>query len=364
LIGGRNNLTGSQYAALTGDRRRPSRLIMESAAVELLQMDTVSRLGTVDLRASRYVQEALECVALTGHYFGARTEAEVLEVAREFVRGDHVDRRGRSATDEPIRVRRIAGSDCWQVVDGHHRLARAVVRGDLTAVAVADLGTTTTPIQDLAAQLAWTQGRRELYQPVEAPELERDWVLVRCCSDRLEMVMNFLGDLGLPGRGATSLDVGACYGWHVAALGAAGFDASGVELDPTAIELGEVAYGLPAGTVVRGEASQHLRDLRVPADVVTCFSVLHHFVLGAGSCSGEALLRLLDRSTGTVLFLDTGQAGEEWFRELLPAWTPDFIADWLRANSTFANVVPLGVDSDSVGSFTGNYGRTLFACTR
>jgi len=64
-----------------------------------------------------------------------------------------------------------------------------------------------------------------------------------------------------------------------------------------------------------------------------------------------------------VLFFDTGEEHEAWMRGKLPGWTPEFVARWLRENTTFDEIVPLGRDED-VATFPGNYGRTLFACVR
>ncbi|MBM3672566.1 MAG: methyltransferase domain-containing protein [Actinobacteria bacterium] len=265
---------------------------------------------------------------------------------------------------DPVRVRRIRHSDCFQVVDGHHRIALAIDAG-LTDLDVAiEGGTTTTPVQDLVSSLRWTAGRRELYQPINAPELESEWTLVRRCNDRLEMMTTFLEEQGLSSRGRTYLDVGACYGWYVAEMSRRGFGAHGVELDPNAIRLGRHAYGFEPDAITAAECSEFLRGVDRRFDVVSCFSVLHHFALGAGACSAEELGGLLDRATGEVLFFDTGQAHEAWFHDLLPAWNSEYIVEWLRCHTTFKRVVALGTDNDAVPPYEHNYGRTLFACTR
>jgi 2-polyprenyl-3-methyl-5-hydroxy-6-metoxy-1,4-benzoquinol methylase len=198
---------------------------------------------------------------------------------------------------------------------------------------------------------------------VDAPELAEEWTLVRRCTDRLELMLEWLDTMGV-GAGSTSLDVGACYGWFVAEFANRGFDARGVELDPVAIRLGEQAYGLETGRVATGECSAFLRGVQQSFDVVSCFSVLHHFVLGTGPCSAEELVHLLDRATGKVLFLDTGEAHEAWFHDLLPAWNTEHIVEWLHRNTSFRRVVALGTDQDAVPPFEDNYGRTLFACLR
>jgi hypothetical protein len=75
-------------------------------------------------------------------------------------------------------------------------------------------------------------------------------------------------------------------------------------------------------------------------------------------------MRLLAARSGRVLFLDTGQAHESWFRWTLQEWAPAYIASWIKANSDFNRVEAIGVDTDGTGAFSGKFGRTLFACSR
>jgi len=109
---------------------------------------------------------------------------------------------------------------------------------------------------------------------------------------------------------------------------------------------------------------QFLQSQRERFDVVSCFSMLHHFVLGRASCSAEELIALLDDVTGDVLFLDTGECHESWFKLVLPEWTPGYTRQWILENTSFNSVRILGTDRDDVHPFEGKYGRTLFACTR
>jgi ubiquinone/menaquinone biosynthesis C-methylase UbiE len=99
-------------------------------------------------------------------------------------------------------------------------------------------------------------------------------------------------------------------------------------------------------------------------DVVSCFSLLHHFALGRASIGPEELLHLLDRVTGRVLYLDTGQAHEAWFRESLPEWDTEYVRAYLSRHTTFDEVVDLGPDCDDVPPYQHNYGRHLFAAVR
>ena len=115
----------------------------------------------------------------------------------------------------------------------------------------------TTPLQDLLLRMSWLDGTRELYQPIDAPELRSGWTTVRQCTDRLAKMDAFLGERGI--TGGRYLDVASCYGWFVARMGERGFDAEGVERDPLAVPLGRAVYGLPDGVVSTGDCVDFLR---------------------------------------------------------------------------------------------------------
>lgn len=370
LLGGENGLSAADYAGRTGDLMRASTPISRWPHVELLRHHQPEGIGLDGawFEESAYLANARACIALTGHYFGATDDAGVREVATGFLgraRGAAAPPRpSQSRPGEPPRVRPVRRSRCFEVVDGHHRLAAAHARGETRAEVAVEWRRVWTPLQALLLEMSWLEGRFELYQPIDAPELQEGWALVRRCTDRRDAMLRFLSERQLAGPGATYLDVASCYGWFVAEMGRAGFDALGMERDPLGATVAEKVYGLEPGRVEVGDCVDLLAALDGPVDVVSCFSLLHHFVLGKGSCPPERLADLLDRATGRVLFLDTGQAHEEWMRERLPEWDADHVEAWLRRSTTFDEVVRLGVDADGVGPFAGNYGRTLFACIR
>src|SRR5207253_1010061 len=136
--------------------------------------------------------------------------------------------------------------------------------------------------------------------------------------DRFEMMSKFLEEHleALPER-PTYLDIACSYGWFVRAFGELGFDAHGVEIDWAAIEIGRRVYGLKEEQVTRSDAVRFLQNNPGSYDVVSCFSLLHHFVLNRGSITAVEMLNLIDRATKSVLFFDMGQEHEEWFRESL-----------------------------------------------
>jgi len=268
-------------------------------------------------------------------------------------------------------VFQVRDSSCHELVDGHHRAALLCVDGEQT-LPVQVVGQKWTYLQQQVLRCVQTRGRKELYQPIDAPEFDGSWQLVRQCADRFAMMRRFLNERGIEGAGRSSLDLACSYGWFVNAFRGLGFDAGGVERDPLAIRIGELAYQLPAGSVREMALERFLRQDHGPFDVVLFLSILHHFSMGKESVrrigrrkrfSVDYILERLDAITGSVLFLDAGEEHESWFQGKLPGWTPEFIAGLLRERTSFREVVPLGVDSDAE-LFPGNYGRTLFACVR
>lgn len=375
LVGGDNGLAGDRFARLSGDIMRTSTPIRSSPQAQLL-LEWAAHGDSVflpdRLSATPYYQNAAFNIDVFGYYFDARRDEEIVQVARRFVDGYRgVDQSalppqfGQSATWEHVRVRPVFHSDCFQVVDGHHRCAVAAARNDDAIEAVVEPAVAVTALQALLQDTLWLKGRLELYQPLAAPELQRDWRLVRRCTDRWQKLADF-ADAALPAGGGpvSYLDIGSFYGWFVHQARQRGWDGHGIERDPFAIRVGAAAYKLDEQFVSQGEASRLLEALPRRFDVVSCFSLLHHFVLERQRVSAEEFAALLDRATGKVLVLETGQEHESWYREKLRGWNPDFIEDWIRRHTTFTRVVRLGADADGVGPFAGNFGRMLFACTR
>src|SRR5215210_6614129 len=115
---------------------------------------------------------------------------------------------------DPVLVAPVRGSECFQVLDGHHRLARTIAGGARYVDVTLKRTSVTTPLQDLLNRMTWLEGNRELYQPIDAPELRQSWSIVRRCTDRRDKMLAFLGERGLlPPAAGTYLDVACFYGW-------------------------------------------------------------------------------------------------------------------------------------------------------
>ncbi|MEV7431794.1 methyltransferase domain-containing protein [Nocardioides sp. NPDC092400] len=375
LLGGQNGLPASAVAEATGDLLWGSRTVAEGPHAALLRAGRERPLTDEEVLGSEYAALARACIRVSGQYFGATDDAGVLEIAREFLAraADATDlgtaereptRPNQSAAGSPVLLAPVRDSDCYQVVDGHHRLALDVEHGAVAVEARVRRLAVSTPLQDVLDSMSWIGGEHELYQPVDAPELRRSWRVVRRCTDRLEAMSPLLEEVAAGSDHPTYLDVAACYGWFVSEVGKRGFEAEGIERDPAAPGLSAALHGTDPGSIHTGDAVDFLRGAERPWDVVSCFSLLHHFVLGRGTSSPEELVRLLDRATGRVLFLDTGQAHEQWFRESLPEWDAEHVRSFLAEHGTFDRIIDLGPDSDAVAPYERNYGRHLFACVR
>lgn len=380
LCGGEHGLPAATYARHTGNFLRPSTPISQSPHVSFLE--EYQRIGD-DIfrpelfRQTAYFKNAVQCINVVGQYFDCTREDQVVRIARSLVNrfmgkeveGDNAERAPEfSAQGSMVRVRPIEFSDCYEVIDGNHRLAIAYVRGERTYPVLVSYPAVRTPLQQLLLDYAWCAMRGEeleIYQPVTSPELGPLWALIRRCSDRFDMIKSFLQEQSalLPER-PTYFDIACSYGWFVHAFSELGFEAYGVEIDWAAIEIGRRVYGLGAEQVSRSEAVHFLQGDPGRYEIVSCFSLLHHFILNRASISAGEMLKLVDRATKTILFLDMGQEHEEWFRDSLAGWNADRIEQWLRDNTSFTKIYRLGTDRDNVPPFADNYGRTLFACMR
>jgi hypothetical protein len=364
LLGAQNarNFTAEQFAAQTDDLMWTSTRVADGPHAELLrQADRMDGgLSDEEILASPYGRMALTCIREQGHYFSATDPAGIVTIARSFLAGE-------TAGDgtRPVLVAPIRGSDCYQVLDGHHRVARAAVEGRHTIDVAVKRLPVTTPLQSLLLRMSWLGGDRQLYQPLDAPELRQSWPVVRRCTDRLAKMVTFLDGRGLLPPSTTSyLDIASCYGWFVAEMTKLGYRAQGMERDPLGPVVGRAAYGVDPGSIEVGDCESLLEQAGQQWDVVSCFSLLHHFVLGRGAISHGELLRRIDGVTGRVLFLDTGQEHEEWFRDSLAGWDTEKVRRTLIENTTFDEIVDLGPDEDAVPPHERNYGRHLFACIR
>ena len=371
LMGGEDGRPAASYARTTGDLLLPSRPIAQSPHAAFLrdyQAQGEDVFQPERFEATAYYRAAVKCIERSGHYFAAKNPQEIVHRARKFCKmfdGAPLEKHGEheNAPGSPVVVRRIMLSDCYEIIHGQHRLAVAAVKGrEKYKCVIQPTEPVLTPLQQMVMDLSWTRGRCELYQPIAAPELAT-WAVVRQCADRLEAMAKWLAASGI--RSGSYLDIGCSYGWFVAEMAKRGFQASGIDRDVAALSVGRLIYGLePSACRVTDIVSFLPQERLRSIDIVSCFSVLHHFVLGNMRCSAEEFIRQIDAVTGRVLFFDTAECHEKWFAESLAGWDAEFIRKWLKAHTSFTRVEILGTDADNVGPYRDQYQRHLFVCSR
>lgn len=369
LIGGAqySRLT---YARLSGDLREPSIPVLASPHAQFLR--TYREIGDSIFQpdlfaATSYCKYVFKCIELYGNYFSHTDIEGVLQQAKSFVgmynglSGPPCDEH-HSRPGAPPAVMRIRYSDCYEVFDGHHRLAVAAVRGlDEYPCAILPTDGVLTPMQLMVMDSVWLHGKCRLSQPVPVPELNC-WSEERQCTDRLELIIGWLKQQGI--SSGSFLDIGSSYGWFVSEMSKRGYRASGVEQNAALATVGPSAYGLDESAINVRNLSSFLTSTEQKYDVVCCFSVLHDYLLGFEKLSATEFIRLVDKVTGSVLFFDTAECHESRYRHSLAGWNAEFIQNWLQENTSFSKIEILGTDSDRTGPFAVRYGRHLFACSR
>lgn len=376
LRGGENGIRAAKYSELTHDFLRPSTRVIEGPHVKFLQLYDKVGMEIFDdenFKSTEYFKNAMTCMHYTGSYFYDR-ETKIKTLAQRFVaqyEGKSLNEHkqpGQSDIGQPIWVRPIKYSSCYELIDGNHRVARAIMNGKKSIKAfIYESEPVLTPLQQLLLDCLWINKKRWLYQPVDFPELSDKWTLIRKCDDRLLMMMKFLSSDYLNLEERNYLDIGSSYGWFVKKFSEGGFQAIGLERDPFGMDIGFKVYGLNPSQIVHSDIGLGLERLLNQGkvfSVISCLSVLHHFVLKKSSLSAEDFIRLVCKLTRSVLFLDTGEASEFAFGTSLDGWTPEFIASWIKKHTRFKQVIPLGKDDDRHPPFQGYYNRTLFACVK
>jgi hypothetical protein len=368
LLGGANWYSAATHARLTGDLLRPSTGLAASPYVQLLMAyrEIGDSIFAPDrFAATSYYRHAAQCIQTYGRYFSIFDVRCILQKAKTFCQMLDGQEPGQfdvrqTGPGEPVEVRRIKFSDCYEIVDGHHRLALAFVRGFKSfPCAVLPTEGALTPMQQLVMDSVWLAGQQKLSQPISVPELQA-WPIVRRCTDRLQMIMNCLARIGL--SSGSFLDIGSNYGWFVSEFSKKAFQAQGVEPDAAAAAVGILAYGLDSSAIKVAELGTFLRSRQQSFDVVCCLSRLQEFVLGTETISADEFIRLVDNVTGSILFIDTAEDHERRFKSTLTGWNAEHIANWLQDHTSFSVIEVLGHDNDVY--HRDQYGRHLFACIR
>ncbi len=315
LMGSQARLDSTAFADAVGSIRYGSTPMLESphAALLLAARGHDGPLSDDELMATAYFAFAKRLATVWGDYFGASTDAELVEVARNFVEwfegsSTRSTANSGSKVGDGVLVAKVPGSDAYQVVDGHHRVAIAIARGE-THVSVQQtwLGSETPLEWHL---LAHRGPERSLDQPIEARELAR-WGVSRNCADRLVRMVRFLEetlDATAVSDAPSYLGVGAGTGWYLRELSRLGYAVTGICSDPLDAEIAEAFHGIAPDALVVGSPIAVLGTLRGPYDVVSCFDLVAAISPQSGrderTASLTALLRALDARTREVLFVE------------------------------------------------------------
>ena len=376
LMGGEWNWRANRYAYATGELIRPSILALEGPHVQFLKQYAACGSPIFEktvFSQTAYFRNARNSIRLFGAYFPYCLLPEHIEIsARRFaLQYDkrsvaHLPSEGHSPEGQRISVFTVRESDCYEIDEGNHRVAFAVMNGDESILADVVDQPQYTPLQEMILRVEWQSNTREIYQPLELPETKKNWSLLRNSEDRRNKMMEFLDTHNLTAKRAGKvLDVGSYYGWFVSEFLKRGYDAYGIEHDRTAISVGELVYENVSGRICWDDAGIALRELTERYGISCCLSLMHHYILrNQNGISAKELLHLLDLRTEKVLFFEMGEEHEVWFSQSLAGWNKDTIKKWVLENSSFKRAYELGRDSDSVGVNRGNFSRMLFAFTK
>ena len=138
LLGAQNSLSAAEFATRSDNLLWASTRVSDGPHAALLRQAAASPdLSDDEILEGPYGQFAHMVIRLTGNFFSARDDAGIVAVARDYIArsgdvesgGGTGDTTGRSLPRTEIRATPIKNSDCYQVIDGHHRVAAAVVRG-------------------------------------------------------------------------------------------------------------------------------------------------------------------------------------------------------------------------------------------
>ena len=376
FISGDVLLTSNEWIRLTGDLRKSSCLLKDSFYVDFInRFKEKENIGDEEIKRTHYFRNAMRCIGINGSYFEAMDEEGAVVQAKKFAdmyrkikagQGKQAFDvgRGHSGSDRMAVVYKVFNSDHFEIFDGHHRLAIEYVLGKETKEVVV-LFTKKTYLQELVFNGKQTDRKRmEMYQPLDSPEFSKGWSVIRKCEDRFKLMLGFLKERGLAGSGLRVLDLACSYGWFVRGFLKNGFNATGIDRDSASVKIGETAYRIDHKNIFTSTIESFIKKNTEKFDIVLFLSVLHHYGLGLEKHSPGEILRLIDNVTDRVLFLDSGQNHELWFKKRLPEWDEDYLIRLIKEKTSFKSVIPLGKDEDGVGIYKGNYGRTLFACVK
>lgn len=366
-----DNLTGLEYVQMTGDKFRTSTRAIDSPQVKLLEQyhEVGERIFEDEYFCKTdYYKNALEAIYYVGDYFPeARKPEDIIQVAKRFIYSYHCrdisqfSNIGHNSFDEPIIVRPIKKSKCFQLVSGNHRVASYYMKGmsEINAI-ILENEPTKSYFTDLLEKVIWDEGIA-LYQPLNLPEISH-LPLIRKCEDRFLKMINYLNNERFDYCKASLLDVGSYYGWFVKKFIDYGVNAFGLEKDFSACVVAKEFYNLEEQRFINMPIEKFIvsDNTDTQYDIVLFLSVMHHFSMGKSFMSDKFVLNELSKRTKKYMFFETGEEHEDMFGNSLKGWNEQTIREFILSNTDFKEVITLGRDNDNVGTHINDYRRMLF----
>lgn len=202
------------------------------------------------------------------------------------------------------------------------------------------------------------------YQPLSLDSVNSNNIVARKSSDRLESMISFCNNyFGESIKDKTFLDIGSSYGYFVDSFIGICKESYGVENAQKELSMCSIFYPNAYKNIFNQDFITFL-DSSSQYDIVSCLSVTHTIIMDSGEEYAIDFLHKIDLITKEVLFFEMGQEHEGWYKEKMQGWNEDKIEEWILQNTSFNFCQRLSKDEDSIGTFEGNFGRTLFAFYR
>ncbi len=323
------------------------------------------------LRSTAYYNFIQNCIAVSGEYMGCSADEQIFAWMNDFYqlylfsagKGEEPKFKkefGHSKKDAAIVVAKLKKSDCYEILDGHHRAAIACVLGK-NELEVVVAKKKFSALQKLLMEVNQVHKKPELYQPVNRVEVE-SWHALRRCDDRFDLAVKYLDEHQIALE--SMVDLACSYGYFPTEFKKRGLRVLGVDRDPKALLVARLVNQLNENELLHDRIENFLSTTKEQYDLTVFLSILHHYALGREPGEAVKILQQVAVITKKAMLFDTGQNHEKWFRRTLKKWDDAYIIDFIKSNTDFKEVIILGKDKDNVAHYADNYARTLFLCLK
>ena len=203
-----------------------------------------------------------------------------------------------------------------------------------------------------------------LYQPTSIDNINNNFTIVRACKDRFDHMLEFCQSyFSEPLSEKSFLDIGCNIGYFLNQFNKYCEKVVGIDYDNKLKKESDIFYPDITQNIFNVDYTKKLKDFE-QFDIVSFMSLLHHIIISEGLESAIKVLKIVDEKTKEIMFFEMGQEHENFYKDKLPGWNIDKIKNFIIDNTSFNRCEILMVDSDSVGRFRNDFGRTLFAFYR